>query len=309
MTQTWWTGPVSMTVWKAQSCGARAARSRSAGRLAGPVARARGCLAWATRRALVDPFVQVFDTGRMDHAAIQPSPFQRILNLNYPPSAGRVPQRAFIPIEVRLVWAVDGEEWTRTSANGWTSTHVRVLLHDKRTVATVIWVVASDVRRVAPPSTSVQGGKGLGHAGTESRTAPTDVSSSKQGTDIMNSPTHDALTSLSKQKWEWMSAQEIEPLDALFHESAAFVHMGATFTKDQELEVIKSGTIRYRQVDIHDISVRVIGPTGIVLTTLDLHAEVGGNEVTNPFVVTEVYVKDGDAWTLGSMAFTRLVTA
>lgn len=96
--------------------------------------------------------VQVFDTSGVDHAAIQPSPFQRILNLNYPPSAGRVPQRAFIPIEVRLVWAVDGEEWTRTSANGWTSTHVRVLLHDKRTVANVIWVVASDVRRVGLPA-------------------------------------------------------------------------------------------------------------------------------------------------------------
>jgi hypothetical protein len=35
---------------------------------------------------------------------------------------------------------------------------------------------------------------------------------------------------------------------------------------------------------------------------------VGGNEVTNPFVVTEVYVDYGGGWALASMSFTRLVT-
>jgi len=54
--------------------------------------------------------------------------------------------------------------------------------------------------------------------------------------------------------------------------------------------VIRSGSIRYAQVVIRNVSMRVIGSTGIVMTTLDLHAVVGGNEVTNPFVVTEVYV-------------------
>jgi hypothetical protein len=70
------------------------------------------------------------------------------LNLDYPPSAGGVPLRAFVPVEVRLVWSVDGEEWIRTSANAWTTNRVRVLLYDKRAVANIIWVAASDVRRV-----------------------------------------------------------------------------------------------------------------------------------------------------------------
>ena len=34
----------------------------------------------------------------------------------------------------------------------------------------------------------------------------------------------------------------------------------------------------------------------------------GGNEVINPFVVTEVYVRRGGAWTLASLSFTRLLT-
>ena len=32
------------------------------------------------------------------------------------------------------------------------------------------------------------------------------------------------------------------------------------------------------------------------------------NEVTNPFAVTEVYVKDEKDWKLASMSFTRLLT-
>jgi hypothetical protein len=44
------------------------------------------------------------------------------------------------------------------------------------------------------------------------------------------------------------------------------------------------------------------------LNKIRLAAVVGGDEVTNPFVVTEVYVQEGDNWTLASLSFTRLLT-
>jgi ketosteroid isomerase-like protein len=88
-----------------------------------------------------------------------------------------------------------------------------------------------------------------------------------------------------------------------------FVHMGATFSKEEELDVIKTGRIHYRDVDIKDVSVRFIGNTAIVLSTLQLGSVVDGNEVSNPFVVTEVYVQQAEGWTLASMSFTRLVTS
>jgi hypothetical protein len=44
-------------------------------------------------------------------------------------------------------------------------------------------------------------------------------------------------------------------------------------------------------VDIQEVSVRFIGTTtAVLLNKILLVAVVGGNEVTNPFVVTEVYV-------------------
>jgi ketosteroid isomerase-like protein len=84
--------------------------------------------------------------------------------------------------------------------------------------------------------------------------------------------------------------------------------MGGTMTRTQELEVIRSGGIHYKHAEIHEASVRFIGEIAIVLNRIRLDAVVGGNEVSNPFVVTEVYVRDDDAWTLGALSFTRLLT-
>jgi hypothetical protein len=115
------------------------------------------------------------------------------------------------------------------------------------------------------------------------------------------------LLNLSKVKWRWMSERKVDSLAALFHEEAVFVHMGGTMSRTQELEVIKSGGIHYKHAEIHEASVRFIGPTAIVLNRIRLDAVVGGNEVTNPFVVTEVYVQQGGTWKLGSLSFTRLL--
>ncbi len=113
---------------------------------------------------------------------------------------------------------------------------------------------------------------------------------------------------LSKEKWHWMSERKLDSLDALFHEKAVFVHMGGSWGKEQELEIIKSGGIHYKQADIHEVSVNIIGATAILLNRITLLAVVGGNEVTNPFVVTEVYVQQEDSWKLASLSFTRLLT-
>ena len=59
--------------------------------------------------------------------------------------------------------------------------------------------------------------------------------------------------------------------------------------------------------EVFEASARVIGTTAIVLNRIRLDAVVGGTEVTNPFVVTEVYVQQNGRWTLASLSFTRLL--
>jgi hypothetical protein len=118
---------------------------------------------------------------------------------------------------------------------------------------------------------------------------------------------HEVIT-LSKEKWHWMSECNMDALNALFHEKSVFVHMGGSWGKEREIDIIKSGGIHYKKADIHEVSVNVIGTTAILLNRITLLAVVGGNEVTNPFMVTEVYVQQNNTWTLASLSFTKLLT-
>jgi len=113
---------------------------------------------------------------------------------------------------------------------------------------------------------------------------------------------------LSAEKWQWMADKNVEAIAELFHEKAEFVHMGGSWGTERELAIIESGGIWYKQADIHEVSVNIIDNTAILLNRITLVAEVGGNEVTNPFEVTEVYVKQNDDWKLGSLSFTRLMS-
>lgn len=113
---------------------------------------------------------------------------------------------------------------------------------------------------------------------------------------------------LSREKWRWMADKNVDTLQDLFDEKAVFVHMGGSWGKEQEINIIRSGSIHYKQADIQETSVQIIGTTAILLSRIKLLAVVGGNEVTNPFLVTEVYVQQGGKWLLGSLSFTRLLT-
>ena len=83
--------------------------------------------------------------------------------------------------------------------------------------------------------------------------------------------------------------------------------MGGSWGKEKELEIIQSGGIHYKETEIHEVSVNIIDDTAILLNKITLLAVVGGNEVTNPFMVTEVYKKQEGEWKLASLSFTKLL--
>ncbi len=123
-----------------------------------------------------------------------------------------------------------------------------------------------------------------------------------------NSDSEKEVINLSKEKWQWMANKNVDSLENLFHEKIVFVHMGGSWGKEQELNIIKSGGIWYKNADIHEVSVNIIGNTAILLNRITLLAVVGGNEVTNPFEVTEVYINENGKWKLGSLSFTKLLS-
>lgn len=116
------------------------------------------------------------------------------------------------------------------------------------------------------------------------------------------------IMDLSRKKWQWMADKQADSLAQLFHDEARFVHMGGTWGKDREIAIIRSGGIHYKQADIHEVSTAILGDTAILWNRITLLAVVGGNEVSNPFMVTEVYIKEADRWKLANLSFSKLLT-
>lgn len=123
----------------------------------------------------------------------------------------------------------------------------------------------------------------------------------------METTTEQDLLALSASKWRWLSERDLAALTTLFHPQAVFVHMGGAWGTQRELEIVESGRIHYKHADVHEASVNVIGTSAILLNEVTLMAVVGGNEVSNRFLVTEGYVQDDGAWRLTCLAFTKLL--
>lgn len=111
---------------------------------------------------------------------------------------------------------------------------------------------------------------------------------------------------LSMNKWQWMADKDVDKLKDLFDEDARFVHMSGSWDKSRELEIIESGSIWYKQANVHDTVVKEFGETVIVWNRITLVAHVRGDDVSTEFTVTEVYQMQNDAWKLLDLTFSSV---
>lgn len=122
-----------------------------------------------------------------------------------------------------------------------------------------------------------------------------------------HTPEQQEIIDLSKKTWDWMAEKNVDSLKNLFDDKVMFVHMGGTWGKTQELETIKSGGIWYKHAEVYAADVRTFGNAAILLENIDLQAVVGGRQVTNAFMVTEVYVKKNGQWKMAQLTFSHLL--
>ncbi len=133
------------------------------------------------------------------------------------------------------------------------------------------------------------------------------LSSYAQGTTTQNNGySEQEIINLSKQKWEWMADKNVDKLATLFHDRSKFVHMSGTWNKDQELEIIETGSIWYKKADVHDVVVEIFDDTAILWTRITLLAVVRGSEVSNQFTVTEIYKEQEGDWKLLDLTFSNV---
>jgi hypothetical protein len=126
---------------------------------------------------------------------------------------------------------------------------------------------------------------------------PTATSYTKEEQEVVN---------LSKDKWLWMADKNVEKLSVLFHDESKFVHMSGTWKKDEELEIIKTGSIWYKKATVHDTAVELVGKTAVVWNRITLESEVRGNDAKVEFTVTEVYQKEGKNWKMLALTFSSV---
>lgn len=126
-------------------------------------------------------------------------------------------------------------------------------------------------------------------------------------TATVNTPEQQEIINLSKKKWNWMAEKNVDSLNVLFDAKSMFIHMGGSWGKEPEINTIKDGGIWYKQAEVYSVIVNIFGNTAILLNDIDLVAVVGGNEVVNPFMVTEVYIKENNKWKMGSLTFSHLM--
>ncbi|WP_139002163.1 DUF4440 domain-containing protein [Hyunsoonleella aestuarii] len=121
-----------------------------------------------------------------------------------------------------------------------------------------------------------------------------------------DSKAEDEIKTLSQKKWTWMADKNVDELDRLFDDRSKFVHMSGTWNKDRELEIIESGSIWYKQADVHDVTVEIFDSTAVLWNRITLVAHVRGNDVSNEFTVTEIYKKAETGWKLLDLTFSKV---
>jgi hypothetical protein len=127
-----------------------------------------------------------------------------------------------------------------------------------------------------------------------------------QGALAQEASAEQEIKNLSQEKWQWMADKNVDQLATFFHDRSKFVHMSGTWNKEEELDIIESGRIWYKDTDVHDVVVDVFGDTAILWNRITLVAVVRGNEVSNEFTVTEVYKKREGNWKLLDLTFSSV---
>lgn len=82
--------------------------------------------------------------------------------------------------------------------------------------------------------------------------------------------------------------------------------MSGTWNKDKELEIIKTGSIWYKNAAVHDVAVQFFDKTVILWNRITLQAVVRGAEVSTEFTVTEIYKKQKGDWKLLDLTFSSV---
>lgn len=115
------------------------------------------------------------------------------------------------------------------------------------------------------------------------------------------------VLNLSKKKFEWMIRMEFDSLRAVLDDRLMFVHSnGWSENKREFVEDIKSGKLRYTNIQISEAVARVYPGTAIITGKGKFNVLLDGSSLEFNLFYTEVYILRDRKWLLASRHSNRL---
>jgi len=116
-----------------------------------------------------------------------------------------------------------------------------------------------------------------------------------------------SILDLSKKKFGWMIRMKYDSLDAVLDDRLMFVHSnGWTESKQEIIQDIKSGKLRYVNIQVTEASVRIYPSMAIINGKGKFSVLLDGNPLELTLSYTEVYIQKKDKWLLTSRHANRM---
>jgi uncharacterized protein (TIGR02246 family) len=84
---------------------------------------------------------------------------------------------------------------------------------------------------------------------------------------------------------------------------------GQSSTKQQAVQMRKSGEIKYQTIEVRDQKVRVYGNTAIVNLQATVKATFKGEDISGDYRASRVWVKQNGGWKIANFQSTRMAPA
>jgi ketosteroid isomerase-like protein len=118
---------------------------------------------------------------------------------------------------------------------------------------------------------------------------------------------HKEIEGLEQDWRQALLSSNIPELDHLLADDYLGVTANGTLeTKADLLAMRKSGTIRFSQLDLSDLKVRVYGDTAVVTSRAEVSGSNGGTDISGRYRYTRVYTRRNGQWRIVSFEASRI---
>ena len=148
-----------------------------------------------------------------------------------------------------------------------------------------------------PPASTKESGKTSGHGMTAvEQTASADA--------------EQQIAALSDQVAQAYSKADTGFMEKYFADEFTAIHSdGKLSTKAQEIDNLKSSTLKWESVDVHESKIRAYGDTAVVIRLASSKGTLGGKPYSGDFRTTQFWVKHKGNWKMVAFQSTRVASA